>query len=201
MIEGVLAVLAGYLVGSIPFGYVVPRVFRGADIRTLGSGNVGASNVFRTFGKRLGMTVAVLDILKGFAPVAVGLAVGGEWVGILAGVAAMVGHARPLWLGFGRGGKMVATAGGVAFALAPLAALACLALWGVVFLLVRYASVASLVTSAVLPFAFLALGESWPVVSFGAVVTAGVLLLHRKNVYRLRKGTEPRFILRKPRTA
>lgn len=193
MIRDALVVAAGYLVGSIPFGFVIPRLVRGEDIRTVGSGNVGASNVFRVYGKELGVPVAVLDVLKGFVPAFVGLQVGGVWVGILAGVAAMVGHARPLWLGFSKGGKMVATAGGVTLALAPLAAAVCLAVWLLTFVLTRYASVASLATALTLPLACLALGEPWPIVAFAGVACVAVVLLHRQNLVRLRAGTEPRF--------
>jgi glycerol-3-phosphate acyltransferase PlsY len=200
VIRDALVVAVGYLVGSIPFGFVIPRLARGEDIRTVGSGNVGASNVFRVYGKGLGVPVAVLDVLKGFVPALVGLEVGGVWVGILAGVAAMVGHARPLWLRFSKGGKMVATAGGVTLALAPLAAAICLAVWVVTFVLTRYASVASLATALALPLACLALGEPWPIVAFAGAACVAVVLLHRQNLVRLRAGTEPRF-RRRPRPA
>ena len=121
------------------------RLFRGEDIRKQGSGNIGASNVWRTYGRWLGVPVALLDVAKGFVPALVGVKLGGEWVGVLAGAAAMLGHARPIWLGFSKGGKMVATAGGVVLALAPLAAGICLVVWLATFVLFRYASLASLV--------------------------------------------------------
>ena len=140
----VLVVLGGYLVGSIPFGYLLPRLARGEDVRRRGSGNVGASNVWRVYGRSLGVPVALLDVAKGFVPALVGLELGGDWVGVLAGAAAMIGHARPVFLGFSKGGKMVATAGGVAFALVPLAAACCLVAWLVSFALFRYASVSSM---------------------------------------------------------
>ena len=143
MLENALIIAGGYLIGSIPFGVVVVRLVRGEDIREQGSGNIGASNVWRTYGRWLGVPVALLDVAKGFVPTLVGLRVGGEWVGMLAGAAAMVGHARPVWLGFTRGGKMVATGGGVALALAPLAAGICLLVWLAMFVLFRYASLAS----------------------------------------------------------
>src|SRR4249920_37117 len=128
-----LAIVGGYVLGSLPFGYWVPRLVRGEDIRTKGSGNVGASNVFRVYGRSLGVPVALLDLAKGFAAAALGLWAGGALIGVLAGAAAMVGHARPVFMRFQKGGKMVATAGGVALALAPLAAAACLVVWLVVF--------------------------------------------------------------------
>lgn len=188
-----LIVLGGYLLGSIPFGYVLPRLVRGDDVRRHGSGNVGASNVWRAYGRSLGIPVALLDVAKGFVPALVGVLVGGDWVGVLAGAAAMVGHARPVFLAFSKGGKMVATAGGVAFALAPLAALGCLVLWLVVFVVSRYASAASLLAATALPLLSLAFGASWPIVGFGALAALGVVVLHRHNIGRLLSGTEPRF--------
>ena len=193
MTGDLLLVLAAYLVGSIPFGYVLPRLLRGDDIRRHGSGNVGATNVWRVYGRSLGLPVAVLDVLKGLVPAALGLWLGGDWVGVLAGAAAMLGHARPAYLGFSKGGKMVATAGGVALALAPLAALGCAAIWIVAFALTRYASLASMLAAAALPVLCLAFGASWPVVAFTAIAAVGVLALHRQNVRRLLSGTEPRF--------
>ena len=193
MVVDVLIVVGAYLLGSIPFGYVLPRLLRGEDVRTRGSGNVGASNVWRVYGRSLGVPVALLDVAKGFVPALVGLEVGGDWVGVLAGAAAMIGHARPVFLGFSKGGKMVATAGGVAFALAPLVAAICLVVWLVVFALFRYASLASIVTASALPLLCLAFGSSWPVVGFTALAAVGVVLLHRHNLRRLLAGTEPRF--------
>jgi acyl phosphate:glycerol-3-phosphate acyltransferase len=193
VIADALVIVGGYLIGSIPFGVVLVRLFRREDIRAQGSGNIGASNVWRIYGKSLGIPVALLDVAKGFVPALVGLAVGGEWVGVLAGVAAMLGHARPVWLGFRKGGKMVATGGGVSFALAPVPALLCLVAWVVVFVLFRYASLASLLTSIALPLACVALGEPWPTVLFAALASAAVIFLHRQNIRRLLNGTEARF--------
>jgi glycerol-3-phosphate acyltransferase PlsY len=199
VIGDVLIVVGAYVLGSIPFGYVLPRLLRGEDVREHGSGNVGASNVWRVYGRSLGIPVALLDVAKGFVPALVGLEVGGDWVGVLAGAAAMIGHARPVFLAFGKGGKMVATAGGVALALAPLAAAACLAVWLVVFAVSRYASLASILTAAALPVLALAFGSSWPIVGFSALAAVGVILLHRHNVRRLLAGTEPRFSRTVPR--
>jgi glycerol-3-phosphate acyltransferase PlsY len=105
----------------------------------------------------------------------------------------MVGHARPVFLGFSKGGKMVATAGGVAFALAPLAAASCLVLWLVTFAVFRYASVSSMLAALALPVLCALFGASWPIVAFTAIAAVGVLALHRQNVRRLLAGTEPRF--------
>jgi acyl phosphate:glycerol-3-phosphate acyltransferase len=189
----VVIVLGGYLLGYVPFGYLIPRLVRGEDVRTRGSGNVGASNVWRVYGPSLGVPVALLDVAKGFVPAALGLWLGGDWVGVLAGAAAMVGHARPVFLGFSKGGKMVATAGGVAFALAPLAAVCCLVAWLVTFAAFRYASLSSIVASLALPVLCYVFGASWPVVAFASLAALGVVALHRQNVRRLLSGTEPRF--------
>ena len=193
MFTNALIIVAGYLVGSIPFGIVVVRVFRGEDIREQGSGNIGASNVWRSYGRRLGFPVALLDVAKGFVAAYVGLRVGGEWVGVLAGSAAMVGHARPIWLGFTKGGKMVATGGGVAFALAPLVAAFCLLIWIATFVLFRYASLASIVTACAMPILCVVLGEPWPTVVFAVGSGLAVILLHWQNIGRLLHGTESRF--------
>jgi len=189
----VLVVGCAYFLGSIPFGYVLPRILRGDDIRRHGSGNVGATNVWRVYGWSLGLPVALLDVAKGLVPAVVGLRLGGDWLGIVAGSAAMVGHARPVYLGFTKGGKMVATAGGVALALAPFAALGCAVVWLAAFAIGRYASLASIAAALALPLLCLVLGSSWPVVAFTAGAAVGVLALHRQNVRRLLAGTEPRF--------
>ncbi len=193
MLADVLLVVAGYLIGSIPFGVLVVSVARGEDIRAQGSGNIGATNVWRAYGKSLGIPVAVLDVAKGFVPALVGSLIGGDWVGVLAGAAAMLGHARPVYLRFNKGGKMVATAGGVTLALAPVAAVTCLAVWIVTFAILRYASVASIVAAAALPLFCFLYGAPGPVIGFAALAAVGVIALHHQNVRRLFAGTEPRF--------
>ncbi len=200
MIEA-LAVLGGYLLGSLPFGYWLPRILRGEDIRKHGSGNIGASNVFRVYGRRIGIAVALLDLTKGFAAALLGIWAGGALVGVLAGAAAMLGHARPVFLRFEKGGKMVATAGGAFFALAPLATLCCVGVWLAVFVLTRYASVASIVTALALVAFVALLGYDWPVLVFAAAGAAAIVFLHRHNLRRLAGGTEHRFELRRPRRA
>jgi glycerol-3-phosphate acyltransferase PlsY len=188
-----LVVPIAYLLGSMPFGYWVPRLVRHEDIRTKGSGNVGASNVFRVYGRSLGVPVAALDLAKGFAAAALGLWAGGALIGVLAAAAAMIGHARPIFLRFEKGGKMVATAGGATLALAPLAAAICIALWLVVFLVTRYASLASIVTALALAILVVVLDYPWPIIAFGIAGAAAVIALHRQNVRRLLGGTEHRF--------
>jgi acyl phosphate:glycerol-3-phosphate acyltransferase len=192
-----LVVAGAYLVGSMPFGYWVVRLLKHEDIRRVGSGNIGATNVWRRYGKRYGIPIVVLDVAKGFVPALVGTIVANEAIGAVAGGAAMLGHWRPLFLRFQRGGKTVATAGGTFFGLAPLVGAIGLVIWIVTFVATRYASVASLATAGALPFVAFALDEPWPVVVFAAAAAAAVLVLHRGNIARLRAGTESRFRLRR----
>jgi glycerol-3-phosphate acyltransferase PlsY len=194
-----LVVPFAYVLGSLPFGYWLPRIFRGEDIRASGSGNVGASNVFRVYGRRLGAAVALLDVAKGFSAALLGLWAGGALVGVLAGAAAMIGHARPVFLRFQKGGKMVATAGGATFALAPLTAFLCIGVWLVVFVLTRFASLASIATALGLAVFVVLFDYPWPVMAFGIAGAAAVILMHRQNIRRLIGGTEHRFELRRAR--
>jgi glycerol-3-phosphate acyltransferase PlsY len=196
-VTAALLVALGYLLGSLPWGYWVPRVLAGVDIRTLGSGNTGATNVWRTLGFKLGLTVALLDIGKGLAAALLGRWLGDDLVGVLAGVAAMVGHWRPVFTGFSRGGKTVATTGGVGLAVAPLATLAAAGVWIVVFVATRYASIASMVAAVSLPAFALLFGASWPVLAFTSGAALAIILLHRTNIVRLARGTENRFVLRR----
>jgi glycerol-3-phosphate acyltransferase PlsY len=196
LIEALL-VVAGYLCGSLPFGYWLVRVFCGTDIRTVGSGNIGATNVWRTYGARLGIAVVLLDTLKGFVPALVAsLWVGALW-GVVAGAAAMLGHSRPLFLRFARGGKMVATCGGAFLGVAPVVGGLGAVVWILVFALCRYASVASITAALSLPLLALALGEPWPVIGFAVAAALAVLFLHRSNIKRLRSGTEAKMRLRR----
>ena len=200
MVEA-LAIVGGYVLGSLPFGYWLPLVFRGEDIRKRGSGNVGASNVFRAYGRRLGITVALLDVGKGFAAAFLGLWAGEPVVGVLAGAAAMVGHARPVFLRFQKGGKMVATAGGVRSR--SLRCHAGPALPSGRWCFSRRAMRRWRRSSAAVGLAtFVPLfGYSWPVIVFGVVGGAAVIFMHRQNIRRLAAGTEHRFELRRPRRA
>jgi glycerol-3-phosphate acyltransferase PlsY len=192
-----LVVLGAYLLGSMPFGYWVVLLLKHEDIRKVGSGNIGATNVWRTYGKRYGIPIVVLDAAKGFVPAFVGTLVANEVVGALAGGAAMLGHWRPLFLRFQKGGKTVATAGGTFFGVAPFVGLIGLGIWIATFVATRYASLASILTACALPFVALALDAPWPVIVFAALAAAAVLLLHKGNIARLRAGTESRFRLRR----
>jgi glycerol-3-phosphate acyltransferase PlsY len=151
------------------------------------------------YGARLGLPVALLDVAKGFAPTLAATLVAGHLAGALTGAAAMLGHWRPLFLGFAKGGKIVATCGGALFGLAPVVGLAGTGVWVVVFVATRYASVASIIAAASLPLIALLLGEPWPVLVLAAGAAVAVLVLHRANLARLRAGTETRAQLRRRR--
>src|SRR2546427_2109755 len=192
-----LLVAAGYLLGSMPWGYWLPRLVKHADIRRHGSGNIGGTNVWRVYGWRLGLPVVLLDTLKGFAPALVATLTVSHLAGVLAGAAAMLGHWRPLFLRWQRGGKVVATCGGAFLGVAPLVGGIGAGVWIVVFVVFRYASLASIVAALTLPVAAVLLDEPWPVLAFAAGAAAAVLVLHRANIARLRAGTENRFKLRR----
>src|SRR5690242_8900626 len=185
-----LFVVIGYLSGSITWGYWLVRVFRHEDIRTRGSGNVGATNVWRVYGRSLGLPAVFLDTAKGFVPVFVATKVAGHGVGALTGAAAMLGHWRPLFLKFQKGGKMVAVAGGSFLGLAPDVGALGAGVWLLVFGVTRYASVASMASAISLPLWSWLLGYPWPVTVFAGVAAVGVVTLHRANIKRLARGEE-----------
>jgi len=190
-------VALGYLLGSLPFGYWLPRLLAGVDIRTVGSGNTGATNVWRALGFKLGLAVALLDIAKGAAAALLARWLADDLAGVMAGLAAMGGHYRPIFLRFARGGKAVATIGGVGLALAFFATFSAVGVWIAVFLVTRYASVASIVSALTLPLFALLFGTSIPVLAFTLAGAVAVILLHRGNIRRLRAGTENRIQLRR----
>ena len=192
-----LVVALGYLLGSCPWGYWLVRLVKREDIRRVGSGNIGATNVWRTYGRTLGVPVVLLDVLKGFVPALLATMYVSHLAGIVAGAAAMLGHWRPLFLRFAKGGKMVATCGGVFFGVAVWVALIGAGVWIVSFVLLRYASVASILAGIALPVAAVLLGYPTPVVVFGALAALAILFLHRANLGRLRRGTESRFRFRR----
>ena len=200
-----IAIGAGYLCGSLPWGLWLGRGLRGVDVRTLGSGNLGATNVYRSLGRGIGLATLALDMGKGALPVwlisrgAVGAAFPGrpEWCAITVGVAAVIGHVWSFLARF-RGGKGVATAAGVVLALDPPAMGICLAVFVVAVALSRYISVGSILAAAAFP-VVVALqsprGSHQPVFALG-VVLAGVLIWrHRENLARLRRGEERKFSL------
>ena len=194
--EYVLAALGGWLAGSIPSGYWVVRFVRRIDIRRVGSKSIGATNVWRVLGWRYGIPVIVLDVAKGLVPALVARLLVDDLAGVLAGGAAMAGHWRPLFLRFERGGKIVATTAGVLLGVAPELALAGGAVWALTFFAVRYVSLASIVAALSVPGLAFALGESWPILTLAVAGALAVLVLHRGNLQRLRRGKEPRVRLR-----
>jgi acyl phosphate:glycerol-3-phosphate acyltransferase len=183
----------------MPWGLWLVRIFRGEDIRAKGSGNIGATNVWRVYGRRLGLPAVLLDTLKGFVPALVATKLESHGVGVLAGGAAMLGHWRPLFLGFRKGGKMVATTGGAFLGVAPIVGGIGAGIWLLVFGLTRYASLASMTSAASLPLWAWLLGYPWPVIVLAFVAAGGVVLLHRANIRRLVHGEENRAVLRRRR--
>ena len=189
--------LGGYLAGSIPTGYWLVRALKHEDIRKAGSGNIGATNVWRTYGARLGVTVMVIDTLKGFVPSFLAAHYVSPLAGVLAGGAAMLGHWRPLFMKFQRGGKVVATCGGAFLGVAPVVGGIGALVWIAVFALFRYPSLASITAALSLPVAAALLDEPWPVIAFATLAALAVVVLHRPNISRLRAGTETRFRFRR----
>jgi len=187
-----IAVLLGYLAGSVPFAFLLARR-RGVDVRRAGSGNVGAANVMRTTGTGRAIAVVALDIAKGAA--AVGLAYlssGGLLVVAATGAAAVVGHIYPVWLRF-HGGKGVAVAAGVFTVLAPFATALAAGLFVLTVWATRYVSLGSIAASVALPPAAWLTGAPGPIVGAAGGSAALILFRHRANLYRLRAGTERRM--------
>ena len=209
----ILTALVAYLFGSIPTGFLVAKS-RGVDIRTVGSGNIGATNVFRILGKPAGLFVLLVDALKGWVPVflvaklmaAVFYPAAGqtafEWFKIIAGVCAILGHIYTCWLHF-KGGKGIATSAGVLVALVPVPLLIILGIWIVVFAISRYVSLNRLRSRLPFrsPFASLLVGESKTIVIVTACLATLAIYKHKANIKRLLNGTESRIVLKKLRPA
>jgi glycerol-3-phosphate acyltransferase PlsY len=190
----VAALIAGYLLGSLPFALWISRA-RGVDILSVGSGNPGMTNVWRTLGWKPALPVALLDTLKGFAAASIGLALTGTvlW-SLLAGISAVLGHSFSFWIRF-KGGKSVLTAFGVFLFLSPLASLGALLIWSAVMGLFGIVSLASILAALALPL-LVALedrGGSSPVLWAAAAVSVFIVARHRANIGRLLRGTEPKF--------
>jgi glycerol-3-phosphate acyltransferase PlsY len=204
----IVAAFAGYLLGSIPTGFLVAQG-RGIDIRALGSGNIGATNVFRYLGLPAGILVLLADAAKGWLAVAVlARLVSGwfftaagpeprEWLALCAGLAAILGHIYTCWLYF-KGGKGIATSAGVLVALVPYALLIVLGVWLVVFALSRYVSLASLAAAFAAPFAAWFTTRNSTLTAALAALAALAIYKHRTNIKRLLSGTENRIGAKKP---
>jgi len=203
-----LGLVLAYVVGSIPAAYIAGKVTRGIDLRQHGSGNLGATNVYRVLGAKTAIVVLLFDAAKGAVPALwfprlFDVERGGPhavtlWA-IAFGIAAIIGHVRPVFLLWKGGGKGVATASGVFGALAPAAIAVTLLVWFAVLVLSGYMSLASLAGAAVLPLAIAILrGIRSPLFAVSVVVAAFVFWTHRSNISRLRRGEEPRFGRKKP---
>ncbi len=206
----ILSALVGYLLGSIPTGYLVAAA-RGIDIRTVGSGNIGATNVFRSLGVPAGIFVLLADAFKGWFAVAAVTpllwtlfhatagAMAREWLAIIAGLSAILGHNFTCWLNF-KGGKGIATSAGVIAALVPLALLIILGIWIIIFGLTRYVSLASICAAASLPLAAWLTGQSSTMILIMGAMGVLAIYKHKGNIQRLLKGTENRIGAKKTAT-
>ncbi len=184
----ILAFVFGYLLGSIPFGILVTKLGGGVDPRTIGSGNIGATNVLRSGDKKLAALTLLGDALKGTAAVLLGWGIGGEGTALAAALGAFIGHLFPVWLGF-KGGKGVATFLGVALGLQPLAALVFVAVWLAVAKVSKYSSLSALVASLATPAALWALGHR-RMAALMLVLALMLWFMHRDNIRRLLAGSE-----------
>jgi len=192
VIKGLITVAIAYLMGSIPFGYIIYRMKKGGDIREVGSGNIGATNVARFLGKEGWLFTFSLDLLKGFLAVLIARFLSLEPIWIASsGIAAILGHSFPLYIGF-RGGKGVATSLGVFIALAPIAVLPALGIFVLLVSLFHYVSLGSM--SAAFSFPFFVLLFNYPrEIVIGAFVCAGLIIIrHKDNLIRLLRGEENR---------
>ena len=193
--QPVLWIIASYLVGAIPTSYLTVRLLKGQDLRTLGSGNLGATNLYRVLGWKYAVPVGIFDLLKGAVPVLLfaPLAGGGDRTALLLGMAAVVGHVFSVFAGF-KGGKGVATGAGVVLGLAPWAFVAALVTWIILVKLSGYVSLASLGAALMLPPAvYLLHPERRPMIWLFAGLAGAIVLFHRANIRRLLAGTENRF--------
>ncbi|MEO0386717.1 MAG: glycerol-3-phosphate 1-O-acyltransferase PlsY [Pseudomonadota bacterium] len=187
----ILAAGLGYLLGAIPFGIVIARLFGLGDLRQIGSGNIGATNVLRTGNKTAAALTLILDAGKGGAALLLARAIGGEGAALAAGFAAVLGHLFPVWLGF-RGGKGIATVLGLLLALNPLAGILACATWAATAALTRISSVAGLAATVSMAIWLPLVGRAdalWIAPPLIGIVT----WRHRENIARLRAGTEPRI--------
>ena len=192
----IASLIVAYLIGYIPFALLLSRRWGGADLRRVGSGNLGAANVLRASGVKAGILVAVLDMTKGAAGVVLAERMGGgAATAAAAGVAAIIGHIYPVWLRF-RGGKGVATACGVFSVLTPAAVPPAFAIFVVAVWTTKYVSLGSMLASAALPPIAYALGSPAPAVSAAFVASVIILFRHRTNLMRVRAGTERRIGVR-----
>jgi glycerol-3-phosphate acyltransferase PlsY len=196
MIVFVLYLVLAYLIGAIPTGLLLTRLTGGGDIRSVGSGNIGATNVYRTAGRKLGVLTLIGDALKGLLPVLVAatlLSYSDERLGAVA-IAAFLGHCYPVYIGF-KGGKGVATALGIYLVLSPLAVLGAFLVFAGLLWKWRYVSLGSICAAASIPLLVYLVERSLPLLLATLVISGIVILRHRSNISRLINGTENRFNL------
>lgn len=193
MREAVL-LIASYLLGSIPFGLLIVKAWKGIDIRKYGSGNIGATNVLRAAGRGPAAVVFLADVSKGLAPVLVAqrLFPGTAWMAVAAGMLAMIGHTLSVFLKF-RGGKGVATGLGIFIGLAPPAAGIAFAVWLIVLGIARYVSLASMIGAICVPIVMFTLGTPLSYKGFAILAALFVIIKHRTNISRLLQGKEPKI--------
>ncbi len=185
-----LALAVAYLIGSIPNGLIVGKLMRGVDIRQFGSKNIGATNAYRVLGPWPAFWVFLTDAMKGVAGVLLGQYFGGDPLDmILGGVAAMIGHNWPIFLGF-KGGRGVATGLGVIAVLSPLVTVVVFLIWAVIVYLTRYVSLGSIIAAMAAPVLMRVFGESLEIILFGIVAAFFVIIRHRPNIERLIHGQE-----------
>jgi acyl phosphate:glycerol-3-phosphate acyltransferase len=184
-----------FAIGSIPFGLIVGRAFFAMDLRASGSGNIGAANAMRSYGKAGGAAVLALDVLKGYVPAAFFCTLWGLELATLIGAFAVLGHCFSPWLNF-RGGKGVATWLGVLFGLSWISGLAFVAVWLAAVLPTRYASLGSLIASVLSPLVLWLTLHSAPVSAIASLVALVIVWKHRENIVRLREGRENKIVAR-----
>ncbi|MCL6518337.1 MAG: glycerol-3-phosphate 1-O-acyltransferase PlsY [Armatimonadetes bacterium] len=195
-----IILIASYLLGAVPFGLIIAKAWRGIDVRKVGSGNIGATNVYRTLGLAPGITVFIADVLKGFIPTLMAIRLFDQpWVAVAAGLSAIIGHSLSVFLKF-KGGKGVATSLGVAIGLAPLIALMAFGIWMAIVLATRYVSVASIVAVLSVPPLMWAFGKPLEYKLFALLVAVFVIVKHRSNILRLIQGKELRFVKHNEKT-
>ena len=193
LLSSLLLLALGYLLGSMPNGYLAGRWLKGIDLRQCGSGSTGATNVLRNVGKAPALVVFLLDVGKGALAVLLAKSFGlNDWVQVLAGLAALAGHIWPVWLGW-KGGKAVATGLGMFLGLAWPVGLACFGLFMAVISISRIVSLSSVVAAIGLPVLMVLTGASGASISVSVVASVMVLWRHRSNIERLIAGTEPRI--------
>jgi acyl phosphate:glycerol-3-phosphate acyltransferase len=194
--EILIILILSYILGSIPFGYILTKIFTKKDIRDVGSKNIGATNVWRSVGKLPAVLTLFLDIFKGYIIVkfAIYIGINSDWIIVLSAFLVILGHMFPIFLKF-RGGKGVATACGVFFALTPLPILISLLIFVLIVFLSKYISLGSIIASACMPTLCFIFGYKLPVVMFTAVTAVLIIFKHKANIERLISGTENKFYL------